>query len=484
MRCLALILLAPLVALAETPMPRPPRQPLTETLHGVSVQDPYRPLESMEQAAPWIDAQNARLDGWLAGHPRPGLAERVEALFRIGHVGSPAVVPGAVFFMQKLPGAEQPALFGQPDGEPARVLVDPGALDAAGHVALDWFYPSQDGAKVAYGTSKDGDEVSTLRVIEVATGRVLDDAIPYTRACSLAWLPDGGGFVYTRHEGVTAYDRHVYEHRLGAPWADDALIMGKDRLPERSDWPAVGLSSDGRWLSVVRYVSWSNSTLHLYDRDAKRWTDVDAGPADGVWSVPQMTADGFYATTTHATPNGRLVRVDPEHPEPGKWVEILPEGRWPLEGVGLVKGGMVAQRLVNAVSELTLHARDGRALGALPTPVKGTVDGLATDPDVDRVLWSFNSFFYPPTLFSTPVTAEGPGATQTLLQVATDLDLDAYTVDQVEYPSFDGTSVPMFLVHRKDLVRDGANRTLLYGYGGFNVSITPGFSRNVLYWLE
>lgn len=483
-RHLAPFLLLATLAHAETPMPDAPRAPLTETLHGVAVDDPYRPLESMDTAAAWIDAQNARTDAWLAAHPRDGVAERLEALFRIGYVGSPQRAGDRVFFVQKLPGAEQPALFVARDGEAPRVLVDPVAVDAAGQVALDWYHASQDGRRVAYGLSKDGDEVSTLRIIEVDTGAVLDDAIPNTRACSLSWLPDGSGFVYTRHQDRTAYDRHVYLHRIGDAWADDVRLMGKERLPDRADWPSLGLSPDGHWLAVVRYRSWSESSLHLLDRRANRWIDVDTGGQEGIWSVPEFGDGLFYATSTHGHPNGRVVAFEPGRSDPAHWREVVGEGAWPIQGAGLVKGGLVVQRLVDAVSQVTLHGRDGAPRGELKTPVPGTIDGLSTRPDEARVLWSFNSFFYPPTLFETTTGPKGAEATRTVLQVDTDLDLDAYTVEQVEYRSYDGTAVPMFLVHKKGLVRDGSHRTLLYGYGGFSVPLTPTFARNVLFWLE
>lgn len=465
---------------AEGKMPKPPRDATVQTIHGLSVADPFLPLEDLEAASPWIDAQNAATDAFMAAHPQAGVAERIDALFKIGVLSSPDFAGPYTFYLARDDKQQQSVLYVR-EGDAVRALVDPNVLDAEGGVALDWYFPSRDGSLLAYGTSLGGDEISTLRVLKVATGEHLKDEIPFTRGCSLAWLPDASGFVYTRFPGREAYDRHVYQHTLGADWHTDALLMGKDRLPERSDWPGVSLSKDGRWLSVVRYVSWSKSSLHLLDRTTNTWIDV-APKADGIFGSTQVVGGQVFTTSTHGAPRGRVVRIDPAHPTAAVWHVLVPEGPDVLQGLTVVPGGLITQRLRDAYSALQLHDREGAHQGTIELPVKGTVRSVVGDPDDARLLVEFDSFFYPPTLLQGQVKGV-PKLTQ-LAQVATDFDAAGYAVTQVEYPSYDGTAVPMFIIHRRDLKRDASHPTLLYGYGGFDVSLTPSFSRNVLFWLE
>lgn len=480
---LALVCCLPGVAPgAEPPMSAPPRVPLVEDVSGLKVSDPFRPLEDLARAQPWIDAQNARTDAWMAAHARPEVEKRLAELFRVGSVGSPSFAGPYVFFLRKGPDDQQSALYvREGEGEP-RPLLDPNRIDAGGRVAIDWYHPSRDGALVAYGTSNEGDEVSTLRVIEVATGRHLPDEIPFTRACSLTWLPDRSGFIYTRNPGREAYDRQVFLHRLGTDPAGDPPVMGKERLPERTDWPGVTLDDTGRWLVVVRFVSWSNSTLHVLDRQANRWIDI-APPQEGLFGGGEVVDGQLWVTSTHGAPLGRIVRIDPAKPAQSDWIEVLPEAEGPLEGFTLVPGGLVTTHLIDAASRLGHYGRDGKRRGEIALPVSGSVRAVAGKHDDPRLIVGFDSFFYPPTLLATRV-ADVIAPLAPIAAARSDVDTSAYVVEQVSYPSFDGTRVPMFLVHRKGLVKDGSHPTLLYGYGGFNVSLTPGFARNVLFWLE
>ena len=471
-----------LLFLAAPPMPEPPREDLVETLHGYTVRDPFRGLESMEKAGAWVDAQNARTDAYMAKNARDDVAKRLGELFRIGFVGEPSFAGPNIFFTWKRAGQQQGALYVKRGDAEAAPLVDPNRISDGGRIALDWYWPSHDGALVAYGTSRDGDEVSTLRIVEVATGAHLADEIPFTRACSLAWLPNSGGFFYTRNPGREAYDRHVYFHALGADPAKDERVMGPERLTDRADWATLWLSDDGRYLSVVRYVSWSNSTLHILDRHTKAWTDV-APKSEGVFSVPLFVDGHFWMSTTHDTARGRVVKFAPGKAQPDGWQEVIPEGEWPLESFSLTPGGLVTRHLVNAVSRVTWQKRDGSEPSEVALPVKGSVRALAADHDDPRVVVGFDSVFYPPTLL-VGQSDGAPPKLETLLQVESDFDASAFTVEQVEYPSYDGTKIPMFVIHRKDLKRDGTHKLLLYGYGGFTVSLTPGFARNVLFWLE
>ncbi len=460
----------------ESPQQAPPRIDAVETLHGLTVRDPFRPLEQREAAQAFIDAQNAQTNAWMQAHARAGVRERLDQLFDIGSLGGAAHAGDRVFFTRKEGDQEQAVLYVQVGAGAPRPLIDPNALDAEGRVTLDWYYPTRDGRLLAYGLSKDGDENSTLRVIDVDSGAHRPDEIAFTRACSLAWLPDASGFYYTRYPATEAYDRHVWFHRLGADPAQDERVIGKERLPERTDWPGVLLSPDGRHLLMVRYVGWSESTLHLLDRATGAWTDV-APEKPGLFE-PLAVLDGqIWAATKHDAPRGRIVRIDPARPQ--GWAEVVPQQETPLEASAVSSDAIVTLHLDAAAAKIQRWGRDGKLQGEVPLPVAGTVSDLFARPDDPRVHLSFQSFFVPPSIYRLDGLKP-----QLTAKVETDLDTSAYVVDQVEYRSYDGTAVPMFVIHRKDLKRDGTNRTLLYGYGGFNVSMTPSFSRNVLFWLE
>ncbi len=481
----ALLLLSPALEapMAETKVPAPPREELVETLNGYAVQDPYRGLEDMKKAGEWVDAQNAKTDAYVKTHADPRVAKRLEKLFQIGTVGGATLAGPHVLFTRKEAGQQQPVLFVKTGEGAARALLDPNRIDHKGGVSLDWYYPSRSGRFLAYGTSRDGDEVSTLRVLEIATGVHQPDTIPFARACSLSWLPGDVGFVYTRNPGREAYDRHVYLHHLGQDPAKDERLMGKERLTDRADWPSLELSEDGRYLSVVRYESWSKSTLHILDRHTGEWTDV-SHTKEGIFSVPTFVDGWFWFTSNHGAPKGRVVKAKAEALQPADWQEVIAEGEWPLESFGLVPGGLMALHLVNAASQLSHYDRAGASRGEVKLPAIGSVRSWTAKHDDPRLLVGFDSYFYPPAILQTQVGEKGPGALKVFTQVQADFDTSAYTVEQVHYPSYDGTRVPMFLVHRKDLKRDRNNRVLLYGYGGFNVSLGPGFARNTLFWLE
>src|SRR5215217_6069070 len=273
------------------PLPKPPttrRDDIVETLHGVAIADPYRWLEdgaSIETSA-WTEAQNARTAAILDAVPgRAALEARLTELYRAGTVEAP-VVRGERFFYLKREGDQSQAVLCAHDGLDGeeRPLVDPNELDPNGLTALDWWYPSVDGSFVAYGTSQNGDEWSTLRVVAVATGEVLPDAIARTRYSSLAWLPEGTGFFYTRYPtpgtvppGQEHYNSHAFFHRLGDDPAIDPKVFGDGRSPQ--DMLQLALSLDGRWLVVVAARGWVRSEVYLRDLDATEpdWTPVVTG---------------------------------------------------------------------------------------------------------------------------------------------------------------------------------------------------------------
>src|SRR5690606_30611896 len=325
-------------------IPPPParRDPVVDVVHGVEVPDPYRWLEDGDapETRAWVEAANARTRALLDARPdRAGLVARFAALFRAGTATAPAVRGGRVFSLDRWGDLEQAVLAVRDlhgDRRPApRTVVDPHALTGDATAALDWYAPSLDGRLVAFGVSTGGDERSTLHVADVATGELLADRIPFTRAASVAWAPDGSGFAYTRYpdpavvgEEAANYHRTVWWHRLGDDPAVDELVF--DDLVDETAWPSVELARDGRWLLVEVSLGWTRVDVHLVDRArGERRTVVE-----GVEAVSSFTVvgDRLVGTTTLDAPRGRVVAAPLDAPTPEHWRTVVPESDDVVEG--------------------------------------------------------------------------------------------------------------------------------------------------------
>ncbi len=463
-----------------------------DLLHGVEVRDPYRWLEDGEsdEVRRWSEAQGGHARDALDGVPSAGaIRERLRALFAIGLVSAPAVRRGRYFHQRRTGDQEQPVLYVREGREgPDRVLLDPAVLAEDRTSALDWYYPSDDGRLLAYGVSEGGTEKSVLRVLDVETGRLLDDVIPYTRACSLEWRPGGSGFFYTRYpeprtvpEGEENYHRRVYEHVLGRDWREDPLVFAADRPPE--DWPSVHLSPDGRWLAVSVSRGWTRTDVYLRDLQATdgSFRTVIEG-VDAIFGV-ELRNDRLYLQTNFDAPRSRLVVAELERPGPESWRDVLPEatGGDVLEGTAAIGDWIVAVWLRDASSRVSLHALDGVKLHDVPLPVIGSVAGLTGEWDGSEAFLGFTSYAVPPTVYRLALPAPG---LEPWARAEGNVDAERFRVRLVRCPSRDGTLVSMFLVDARDRPPDGRGPALLTGYGGFNVSHTPAFGRGVILFLE
>jgi prolyl oligopeptidase len=473
---------------------RPPYPPTSggdevEILHGESIPDPYRWLEQGDdpRTQAWTASQNALTESLLAAVPgRARLRARLDELLSIGALSTPEPVAGRYFYQRRDGRQNQPVLYVREgrDGED-RVLIDPNQLDAQGTTALDWFYPSEDGRLLAYGLSENGSEQSLLHVLEVDSGAPLPDRIPRTRSADLAWLPDGSGFYYTRYpaggevpEGEEHYHRSVFFHRLGTDSARDPLIF---RPAEKEHWPGVGLSPDGRWLVIGVARTFDQTDLYLQDL-------VAGTPPVPVAKDVAATFDGevvrgrLYLRTNLDAPTYRLYLVDPERPAREGWREIVPPRTDAvLDGFRVTGSTLALSYLERAASRLRLADLEGNGVREVALPTIGSLFGLSGEWDGDELYYGFTSYTVPPTVYRLALPA---GTTELWRRVDADLDPGRYEVRQVGYPSRDGTEVTMFVVYRSGLPRDGANPVYLSGYGGFNISMTPAFSRSLLLWLE
>ena len=466
-----------------------------EVLHGETVPDPYRWLEDGDDPATqaWTERQNALTESYLVRAPgREKIRRRLDELLAIGALSVPTPTRGRYFYQRREGRQNQPVLYVRDGvGGEDRVAVDPNALDAAGTTALDWYYPSDDGRLLAYGLSENGSEQSVLHILDVERDAVLPDRIPRTRSADLAWLPDGSGFYYTRYpapgavaEGEEHYHRAVYFHALGTDPADDPLVY---RPAKKEYWPGVSLSPDGRWLLIGVARTFDQTDLYLGDRHA----GAGESTVPPLVPVAENLAASFDGEVAHGrlflrtnlnAPTYRLYEVDPARPQRGHWREIVPPHvDAVLEGARVVGDRLALSYLERASSRLRLADLDGGLRHEIELPTLGSLFGLGAEWNGRELFFGFSSYTVPPSVYRVDVESNE----QTLWRrVEADVDPERYEVRQVSVPSRDGTPVSMFLVHQRGLARTGDTPTYLTGYGGFNISMTPAFSRSLLLWLE
>ena len=478
---------------ADPESPEPPvtrAEAVVDDVHGVSIADPYRWLEdgSSDEVKHWVEAQSAYTRGILNARPgREAARKRLSRLLQIGTLTAPSPRGSRYFYTRREGEQNQPILYVRDSLKGKdRVLVDPNTLSPDGTAAIDWWYPSEDGSLLAYGVSTSGDEKSTLRVLNVATGKPLADVIPHTRYCTLGWLPDKSGFYYTRYPapgevpaGQENYNRHVFFHKLGNDWTKDPKIFGEQRKPE--EIIEFTLSPDGRTMALWVLEGWSRSDLYL--KDLKTEGSPFVPVAEGIDALFQGEVIGstLYLLTNWQAPRYQLFAVDTKKPERAAWKVLIPQDTPVLSEVHYIGGQLVALYLKDAASRLTVFSSAGKKIRDIPLPTLGTIEKVDGRHDGQEAFFGFSSFTMPPSVYRYSLK---DGATTLWERVDSDLDLGSLDVQQVFYRSKDGTKVPMFLVHRKGLRLDGGNPTVLYGYGGFNISLTPAFSRSVVLWLE
>lgn len=460
-----------------------------EVLHGERVPDPYRWLEDGESAETqaWTAAQNALTETYLARvASRPGIRDRLETLLAIGSLSVPTPAHGHYFYQYRDGHQNQPILYVREGVEgDDRVLIDPNLLNAAGTTALDWYHPSEDGRRLAYGLSEDGSEESVLHVLDVATGRVLPDRIPHTRAADVAWLPDGSGFYYTRYPapgevpaGEEHYHRAVFFHPLGAEPGTDRLVF---RPAAKEHWPGVSLSPDGRWLLIGVGRTFDQTDLYLQDLHAGTPPRPVAKDLPALFEG-QVIGSRLYLRTNFRAPTYGVYLLDPERPDLDAAVELVgPRSDAVLEGLTIVGRHLALTYLERATSRLCLANLDGTGVTEHALPGIGSVFGIGAEWDGGELLYGFSSYTVPPSVYRIDLTT---GKETLWRRVDADIRPDRYVVHQVTYDSRDGTPVTMFVVHARDVTPSGDNPTYLTGYGGFNISMAPGFARSLFLWLE
>ncbi len=467
------------------------RDVVLDELHGRRIEDPYRWLEDAAsgETHDWIEQQNAYTRSLLDAVPgRATIRQRLSHLLSIGLVSAPQVRNGRYFYVHREGRQNQPILYLREglDTE-ERILVDPNAASAEGVTVLDWWYPSHDGRLLAYGYSQNGDERSTLHVLDVERGDLLSERIPHTRYSSVAWLPDNTGFFYTRYPapgtvpaGEENYNVRFFFHTIGDD-ADNDPEVHVTTL-EREDMTWLSISPDGRYLTAGVHKGWERSDLFVRDLQQSDAGFVPVAVGFDAHFYATVVDDLLYIHTDLEAPRYRLFRVAAANPERSRWEEIIPESPDAvLESFALVGGRVVTTYLHRATSSIRIFEADGTFNCDVVLPTLGTAAAVTGEWDQPDGFFTFESFTLPPTVYRLAV---GTGLITEWASIDAPLNSDDFTVTQEWYSSRDGTHVSMFLIHRRGLDRSQPLPTVLSGYGGFNISRTPLFSRSTYLWLE
>jgi prolyl oligopeptidase len=466
--------------------------------HGTLVADPYRWLEETDspQTRDWIEAQNALTFGLLARVPaRDGIRRRLTELWDYAKASAPVERGGRYFQLRNTGLQNQDLLYvmDRLDGE-AQVLLDPNNLSADGTVALTGWSLSDDGRWLAYATSASGSDWLTWRVRDVTTGRDLPDLIEWSKFSGAAWRKDGSGFYYARYDPPVAgqdytganYYQKLHFHCLGEPQARDRLVYER---PDQKEWGfSAEVTDDGQYLILA---VWQGTDVRnrLFFQDLQ-----SGGPVVELISALEAAYhfvgnDGslFYFRTDLDAPCGRLIAIDVTRPDKTAWRTLIPESADTLELVAMLHDEFVTLYLHDGCHLLKRFDRRGRLLAdiALPTlgsiPTTGAFLNLTGRRTDDVMFYGFSSFLYPVTIYRYDFSR---GQSELIFAPPISFDASPYVTRQVFVTSQDGTRVPMFLTHRRDLRLDGQNPTLLYGYGGFNIATVPAFMVSRLIWLE
>jgi prolyl oligopeptidase len=473
--------------------PVAPRSDTIDLYHGRKVADPYRPLEDPDAQATraWIEAENKVTFAYLEGVPeRVAIRERLTALWDYEKYGVPSQEGGRYFFTHNSGLQNQSVLYtAESLGRPHRVLLDPNALSADGTVALAATAVSKDGCRLAYGIAAAGSDWSEWKVRDVDTGRDLPDRLKWIKFSEPAWTPDGAGFFYGRFPEPKAgedlkganYDQKVYYHTIGTAQADDRMVW-EDR--EHKEWRAIPkVSDDGAYL-ILTIERGTDAKYRVLYRPLDR---VDAEPIhlvgefDAEYEFIDNDGPIFWFKTNKSAPRGRVVAIDTRHPEPEHWQELIAETPETLEHVSAIGERLLAVYLEDAHSVVRVFDLTGRRLRDLALPGLGTASGFDGKRKDHETFYSFTSFTTPTVIYRYDIAT---GESTVWRRPKLTFEPRDFETTQVFYTSKDGTRIPMYLSHRKGLKLDGSAPTVLYGYGGFNISLTPSFSPAVFAWLE
>jgi len=464
--------------------------------HGVEVADPFRALEddhSTETKA-WVTAQNTLTQEFLATIPqRVGLRKRLTQLWNFERFNAPFEYGGKYFYNHNTGLQNQSVLFVTDSPEqPGRVLLDPNTLSTDGTVSLSEIAPSEDGKLLLYGTSRSGSDWQEFRIRDVASGKDLEDVIRWVKFSGASWAKDGSGFYYSRYEqpqdgellkGKNEFQK-LYFHELGSPQSADALIYERK---DHASWGFSGYVTDDGGYLIIHVSEGTNPKNRLFYKNlsipASSVVEL-LSAADADYDFVANAGPVFFFRTNLDAPRYRVIAVDTREPEREKWREVIPQAQEKLESAKFVGGKVYCEYLKDARSQVRIFRQEGSSLiaqGELPLPGIGSVGGFNGRAADTHTFFSYTSFTEPGAIYELDIAQ---GTYNVWRKPAVDFISENYQTQQIFFTSKDGTRVPMFITHRIGLVLDGSAPAILYGYGGFNVPMTPGFSVTQAVWLE
>ena len=482
-------------ATARLAYPETRRVDVVDTLHGTPVPDPYRWLEQDPRTAPevrqWIDAENKVTMAWLGEVPqRDKIRARLKTLWNFERFSPPDEDGGRFWYTHNSGLQNQGVLFSldPKTGETAPVL-DPNGWSTDGTVALTGTAASDDGKYLAYARSSAGSDWREWRVRDLATGRDLDDRLEWTKFTGAAWTHDGKGLFYSRYDApaegqrfqAVNKDEKLFYHRLGTTQAEDTLVYYRADQP---DWDYYGqVTEDGRYLVVSVHKGTDPNDRVLYkDLSDPYGQAVDLiSTFDNEYEFLGNDGSVFYFKTDLTAPKGRLIAIDVKSPDPKNWKPLVPESTEAIEGAQMAGDLFVVSYLKDAVTQVRLYKTDGSHVRDVTLPGLGSAFGFGGKRSSTAVYYLWTSLNAPPAVYRYDLAS---GESKLWKRPQVGFNPDDYQVTQVFYPSKDGTKVPMFLAHKKGLKPDGNRPTLLYGYGGFKISLTATFSPARLAWME
>jgi prolyl oligopeptidase len=491
----ALGLLVSVLGAWTVPYPNTPRTDHVDTYFGVRVADPYRWLEdeNSPETAKWVESQNRLTFNYLEKIPfRESVKTRLSGLFNYPKYGAP-FRNGDYYFFAKNDGLQNQSVYYRQkglDGIP-EVLLDPNRFSTDGTSPLAHFALSKDGTYLAYGISTSGSDWIELHVMEVASKRLLPDLLKWVKVSGVAW--QGNGFYYSRYDAPKGGeelsssngDHKVYYHHVNTRQSEDELAYEDALHPQR--FHMVGTTEDERFaiLSISDRGTGKRGNA-LFFRDAKKsdqsWAPLIAEIGDEIFDLIDNVGDQFLVRTNRSAPNWRVVLIDPKNASEKDWVEVLPEKPEPLESVGTAGGKLFASYLKDVTTRAYVYDLKGKLENEIALPGPGSADGFIGKADDQFIFYTFDSFDFPLSIFRYDIATR----TSTLFRapVVPGFKMGDYETKLVFYTSRDGTRIPMFIVHKKGVQLDGNNPVVLYGYGGFNITVSPAFSSMRLALLE
>ena len=463
--------------------------------HGTKVADPYRWLEddvrTSKDVADWVERENKLTFAYLESIPeRASIKERLTKLWDYEKLSAPFKEGGRYYYFRNDGLQNQSVLFVQEslDAEPA-VLIDPNTWSKDGTVALGGLAFSEDGKYLAYGVNEAGSDWATWRILDIAAQKLLDEEIRWVKYSGATWTKDGKGFFYGRFDepgkeeafqSLTLNMKYFY-HRAGTPQSEDVLVYQR---PDEPAWNfGVEVSDDGRYLLIFASTGTDDrSRVMIKDMSEPLGMPVDlVDNFDNEYTFLGNNGTQFFFKTDLDAPRRRVIAIDLKKPAREHWREIIPQNVNTMQAAGIVGDVLVLSYLKDAVTQVALHTLDGKPLRDVSFPGIGSASGFDGGRSDTETFYTFSSFATPPTVYRYDLLT---GESTLLRQAKVDFNPDEYEVRQVFYQSKDGTKVPMFIAHKKGIALNGKNRVLLYGYGGFNISMTPSFSVANLAWME